>query len=223
VRIRFLSGSPRPCGSGRRQDAKRVCSFPPDIYKAQLEYAIFDLYDGFYEEWANQNAKKVPEIAREAIAVRKYQKEFSPQRNGDLDGFAVCLASLGGLCEAIVSGKPSFEHVYGESFFEYLGRRPQDASVFNRAMTNATSGNLPAILAAYDFSRFGKIVDVGGGQGALLRGILERCPDATGVLCDVPSLVAQATEIRGQQWRTAVISLVRTCSNLRLQVATPIS
>ena len=141
------------------------------------------IYDGFYAEWANQNAKKVPEIG-EAIAVRKYQKEFSPQRNGDLDGFAVCLASLGGLCEAIVSGKPSFEHVYGESFFEYLGRRPQDASVFNRAMTNATS--LPAILAAYDFSHFGKIVDVGGGQGALLRGILERCPDATGVLCDVP-------------------------------------
>ena len=105
----------------------------------------------------------------------------------------------GELSEAVVTGKPAFDQVYGESFFEYLGRRPQDASVFNEAMSSATSGQLLAILEAYDFSGFGKIVDVGGGQGALLRGILERYPDATGVLCDAPSVVAEASEIRGTE------------------------
>ena len=69
--------------------------------------------------------------------------------------------------------------------------------MFDTAMTGGTRGDLPAILAAYDFSGFGKIVDVGGGQGALLRGILERYPHATGVLCDVPSVVAEASEISG--------------------------
>ncbi len=103
----------------------------------------------------------------------------------------------GELSEAVVTGQPAFDQVYGESFFEYLGRRPQDASVFNDAMTSATSSQTPAILEAYDFSGLGKIVDVGGGQGALLRGILERYPDACGVLCDTPSVVAEASEIRG--------------------------
>lgn len=103
----------------------------------------------------------------------------------------------GELCEAITTGRPAFDHVFGESFFEYLEQRPQDASVFNQAMTSATSGDVPAILAAYDFSGFRKVVDVGGGHGALLRGILERCPDTTGVLCDVPSVVAEASQSRG--------------------------
>lgn len=103
----------------------------------------------------------------------------------------------GELFEAVRSGKPAFDQVHGESFFEYFGRRPKEASVFNEAMTGATSGQLPAILEAYDFSGFRKIVDVGGGQGALLRGILERYPDAIGVLCDVPAVAAAASEIRG--------------------------
>jgi hypothetical protein len=103
----------------------------------------------------------------------------------------------GELSEAIVTGMPAFDQVYGETFFEYFGRRPEDASVFNEAMSGATSDQLPAILAAYDFSGFSKIADVGGGQGALLRGILEQYPNATGVLCDVPSVVAEASEIRG--------------------------
>ena len=41
-----------------------------------------------------------------------------------------------------------------------------------------------------------KIVDVGGGHGALLRGILERHPNCTGVLCDLPSVVAGADPMR---------------------------
>jgi hypothetical protein len=64
-------------------------------------------------------------------------------------------------------------------------------------MTSATNGDLLAILAAYDFSGFRRTVDVGGGQGALLRSILERCPNATGALCDIPSVVAEASEIKG--------------------------
>ncbi|HEY5743407.1 MAG TPA: TraC family protein [Terrimicrobiaceae bacterium] len=48
------------------------------LRKAQLKHAIEELYDGFYEEWASLNPIKVPEVAREAIAVKKYQKEFLP-------------------------------------------------------------------------------------------------------------------------------------------------
>ena len=99
----------------------------------------------------------------------------------------------GQLYEATLTGQPAFDRVYGEPFFAYLGHSPEDAAVFNELMTSSTS--VPAILGAFDFSGFMKIVDVGGGKGILLRGILERYPHATGVLCDLPSVVADAHEL----------------------------
>jgi SAM-dependent methyltransferase len=56
--------------------------------------------------------------------------------------------------------------------------------------------SLAEILAAYDFSRFERVMDVGGGQGALLQGILSAYPKLRGVLADLPSVVAGATELR---------------------------
>src|SRR5260370_14010885 len=66
------------------------------------------------------------------------------------------------------------------SFFEYLAAHPDDAAVFNAAMTSVSSVELPAIIAAYDFSGFHRIVDVGGGEGALLHGILSANPKLRG-------------------------------------------
>jgi hypothetical protein len=62
--------------------------------------------------------------------------------------------------------------------------------------------HLAGILAAYDFTGFTKIVDVAGGHGALLRGILEHYPKATGVLCDLPSVLANADEVKGSSVAT---------------------
>lgn len=42
----------------------------------------------------------------------------------------------------------------------------------------------PAIIGAYDFSRFSSIVDVGRGKGALLTAILKAHPKLRGVLFD---------------------------------------
>ena len=39
-----------------------------------------------------------------------------------------------------------------------------------------------SLLDAYDFGRFGTIVDVGGGNGALLAALLETYPDLRGIL-----------------------------------------
>jgi SAM-dependent methyltransferase len=102
----------------------------------------------------------------------------------------------GDLYQSVKTGKPGFELVHGETFFDYLARRSAEAAVFNAAMTSASAIDLPVILNAYDFSGFSKIVDVGGGHGALLQAILERCPHAAGVLCDQPSVLAGADELK---------------------------
>jgi hypothetical protein len=102
----------------------------------------------------------------------------------------------GALDEAIVTGKPTFDRIFGEAYYSYLARNSEDGAVFNAAMTSGSGAVVPSILAAYDFSSFTRIVDVGGGEGALLRGILEQCPHTTGVLYDLPPVVAGADALR---------------------------
>lgn len=104
--------------------------------------------------------------------------------------------SWGDLYETVKTGKPAFERVHGEPLFDYLAHHPAEASVFNAGMVSVSNLDVPAILEAYDFSSFGKIVDVGGGHGMMLRSILERCPESRGILCDLPLVIAGAAVIR---------------------------
>jgi hypothetical protein len=100
----------------------------------------------------------------------------------------------GELHGAVMSGRPAFEMVFGEPFFNYLGRSQQDNELFNAAMTSDSS-TIPEILEVYDFSHLDRIVDVGGGQGSLLVGLLAQYPQATGVVYDLPSVIADAPKI----------------------------
>lgn len=46
----------------------------------------------------------------------------------------------------------------------------------------------PALLAAHAFAPFDLAVDVGGGRGSLLCGLLARHPEARGILFDLPEI-----------------------------------
>jgi tRNA A58 N-methylase Trm61 len=69
------------------------------------------------------------------------------------------------------------------------------SAAFNRAMVVATSEAAPALLAAYDFSRFTRIVDVGGGSGALMAAILRAHPGVRGVVFDMKAGVEGAAAL----------------------------
>ena len=102
---------------------------------------------------------------------------------------------IGELFESVRTGEPAFRRIFGQPFFEYLAAHPADAAAFNNAMTQGIAWTTPALLDAYDFSRFEQLVDVGGGEGALLRDILVATPRLHGVLFDLPQVVARASEI----------------------------
>ena len=51
-----------------------------------------------------------------------------------------------------------------------------------------------ALAGSYDFSRATTIVDVGGGNGEMLRRILARYPDARGIVLDREDVVAAITD-----------------------------
>ena len=73
--------------------------------------------------------------------------------------------------------------------FVYLEAHPAEAAIFQEAMTEFSQSSAPAVAAAYDFSRFHKLIDAGGGHGFLLTTVLERYPQLQGVLYDLPQVV----------------------------------
>jgi SAM-dependent methyltransferase len=100
----------------------------------------------------------------------------------------------GNLLYSVETGKPSVEKLRGMPFFEYVKTDSDLAEAFNNAMTAGSEFAIYAVLAAYDFSGYRKIIDVGGGHGRLLAMILEKAPRARGVLFDLPNVVDGAEQ-----------------------------
>jgi O-methyltransferase domain/Dimerisation domain len=92
--------------------------------------------------------------------------------------------AYGSLSHAIETGGSAFEHVYGQLFYDYLGEHPDAAALFHDAMTGFSALEAAAIMAAYDFSTVGSVVDVGGGQGALAAALLRTHSDLRAVIFD---------------------------------------
>lgn len=100
--------------------------------------------------------------------------------------------SLDELLYSLETGEPSFDRIFGMGFFEYLASNPKEAKLFNESMVNLSSVEPPAVAAAYDFSLFGSIVDVGGSTGRMLVQILQRYDRTRGVLLDLPHVLEEA-------------------------------
>src|SRR5689334_6779733 len=101
-------------------------------------------------------------------------------------------AAWGALDHSIRTGENAFARVHGEDVWAYRAKRPDESALFDRAMASHTSRASDAVLEAEDFGRFSLIVDVGGGNGALLAKILARNPQARGILFDQPHVLAEA-------------------------------
>ncbi len=85
--------------------------------------------------------------------------------------------------------------VQGMSSFEFFERNKDAGEIFNRGMTSNTLRAAPAIVEAYDFSTVSKVVDIAGGHGLLLAGILKANPHLHGVLFDMPFVIEGAGEL----------------------------
>lgn len=103
--------------------------------------------------------------------------------------------AYGSTLYSITTGLPAFDLVHGQPLFEYLQLHPEAASTFNQAMTGYSELESAAVLAAYDFADTAKLVDVGGGQGALLAAILTAYPQTSGVLFDQGSVIDHAQHV----------------------------
>jgi hypothetical protein len=99
------------------------------------------------------------------------------------------------LRHSVTTGEPAFRHLYGVDPWAYRAQHPDAGAVFDRAMTSNSLQVRDAVVAAYDFAAARTVVDVGGGNGALLAAILAAHPEARGVLFDQPHVVAGAAPL----------------------------
>ena len=95
----------------------------------------------------------------------------------------------GDLLHSVRTGATAFPHANGMEVFPYYGQHPESQEPFNQAMTEYSEAVSGAVAEAYDFSQFGKVVDVGGGHGGLMTVILKRNPAVKGVVFDLPVVV----------------------------------
>jgi len=102
--------------------------------------------------------------------------------------------SFGHIMHSIQTGESSRTFLSGTDGFEHLRRDPEQARIFDDAMTNMSELVGPAIAAAYDFGAWGSLMDVGGGNGILLSKILRAHPSLRGVLADQAHVLERARE-----------------------------
>jgi len=96
------------------------------------------------------------------------------------------------LLDSVQSGRETFEDVHGASCYAYLGAHPEDATIFNAALTELSRQDALALVEACNFSTVERLVDVGGGEGLLVRAMLDANPALHAVLLDLPEVVAGA-------------------------------
>jgi len=101
----------------------------------------------------------------------------------------------GDLAHSVRTGEDAIHHRHGVGIWTYRADKPEETTVFNAAMEAMSRNVAPAIIAACDFTRFKRIVDVGGANGALLAAILTANPQSTGVVFDLPHVVREASSV----------------------------
>jgi SAM-dependent methyltransferase len=130
---------------------------------------------------------------------------------GSFRGFARMLnedyrtAAYFELLDAVKTGEVAFTRAYGMTLFAFLEQHPEHAKRFNEAMIAATGHVALAAVAAYDFSQFRRIVDVGGGNGQLAAAILTAHPNMRGIVFDL------ATGVEGSSRYLAEAGVADRC------------
>ena len=97
------------------------------------------------------------------------------------------------LADAVRRGDPVYEELHGTTSWAWLAAHPDEGALFNASMARRAALQVAAIRAARDLSRARLVVDVGGGQGAMLAGLLTAEPSLRGIVADRPEVAAAAT------------------------------
>ncbi|MFD1939778.1 MULTISPECIES: methyltransferase [Nonomuraea] len=94
------------------------------------------------------------------------------------------------------TGRSSFEYVHGMGYWEYMAEHPEESKRFDGSQAAGTRMEVRTVMTAYDaWAGLTSVVDVGGGNGTFLIGLLSRLRHLRGTLFDQPHVVAAAPDL----------------------------
>jgi hypothetical protein len=173
-----LGDGPRPIG----QLATQVGAHTESLYRLMRALAGV----GIFTEGPDRTFSHTPL----SLALR-------PGVPGSMHGLAAMtgllhLRAWPEIAHAVRTGETAFSKVFGKELFEHTTADDEAGQAFDEAMAGYTAASAGAVVGVYDFSPFQKIVDVGGGNGALIAAILDKHPRASGVTFDLPASAERA-------------------------------
>lgn len=98
---------------------------------------------------------------------------------------------------SIQTGKPAWNKVVGQSVPDYLHGNPVLLTLANEMMLGFHGAERAAVAAAYDFSKFALVADIGGGLGQMLAAVLASAPALRGLLFEIPATIFKARQQLG--------------------------
>lgn len=179
--------------------AAKTNTHAPSLYRLLRTLASIGLF--------TENAEKKFELTPISTLLR------SDAPNSVRD-FAVMMGedwiwqAWGELPYSVQTGGVAHQKAQGMGSFEFFQKNAEAGKVFNAAMTNFTRAIVPAFVEAYDFLSINRLVDVAGGHGLLLAGVLKANPHLRGILFDLPFVIEGAGKLLEQEGVSDRVELV---------------
>lgn len=96
---------------------------------------------------------------------------------------------------AVRTGEDTFAHVHGETYWARMRHDATFRRQFEDEIWCMTEHELRAVIPAYRWGDFPTLVDLGGGTGQMLAGIMTAFPALRAVLFDLPDVAPQSREL----------------------------
>jgi 2-polyprenyl-3-methyl-5-hydroxy-6-metoxy-1,4-benzoquinol methylase len=156
------------------------------LYRVLRALVAVGVFDELPNRQFRNNALSATLISGSEPSVRQYARWFGRELHWRM---------YSGLESCVRSGRPWAANEYlDKTPFEVLAEHPADQDIFNRAMAELSEADGPAIARAFDFERFDRIMDIGGGDGTLARLIAAEAPQAKITVLDLPHVIESARE-----------------------------
>ncbi|MGH3937197.1 MAG: methyltransferase [Pseudonocardiaceae bacterium] len=95
----------------------------------------------------------------------------------------------------IRTGEPAFEVAHGTDYWSHLAAHPDESVRVDLWLRSINRLHLRTVLPYVAWNELSTVVDVGGGNGSFLAGLLGRYPTLRGTLLDLPHVVVGANRI----------------------------
>ncbi len=160
--------------------AARVGAHPQALYRALRACAVV----GVFTEQPGQ-----------AFANNALSRTLRSNVPGSMRDLAIAQSAPGHwrpwelLTKAIKAGESTAREALGRDLWDWYRAHPEESAAFTGAMDNLAAQVAAEVTRAIDFSRVGRVVDVGGASGTLVTAVLRAFPETRGVLLDLAHVV----------------------------------